>query len=180
LIKHGDVFEFDDGTGYILAENCKINNMEKRKTAKEKKYIYVPLTKSLKKIIYKMGHEQLPATDYILAPEINSKRNKVLCDLLSRSFTHFYRKLNSERTLGFKSLRKAYITSLTIHTMHNAKDVTGHTNNKTLDKSYIYKIALARALSRTFEVFSEDYQRRAELEQVRSNSIKQTERTIEK
>ncbi len=180
-MKFDDIVEYPDGSGYIKVENYKVNNIQKRKTAEDKKYVYVPLTKSLRKLLSGIEYEKFIGTEnYVLAPEIESKRNKVMADLLSRAFAHYYKQLNTEKHLSFKSLRKTYITSLSLHMRSSARLLTDHTTDAVIERHYSDKAELARAVSKTFEVFPPEKERKNELEQVRNNENNLKERGIEK
>jgi integrase len=168
-MKFNGITEESDGSGYIKVEDFKVNHIQKRTTEETKKYIYVPLTDSLRQLLNEMGYEKYKGTDnYILAPEIKSKRNKVMADLLSRSFTHYYKKLNTGRELTFKSFRKAYITNLSLFMRGNTKAITGHTTDEVIEKHYQDKIVLAKAMQR-FNVFSNE-ERLNELQQIRKET----------
>ncbi|MBK5286515.1 MAG: hypothetical protein JJE25_14040, partial [Bacteroidia bacterium] len=89
-MKFNGITEDKDGSGYIKVEDFKVNHIQKRKQEEEKKYIYVPLTNSLHQLLAEMGYEEMKGTDnFILAPEVKSKRGKPMMDLLSRAFTHY-------------------------------------------------------------------------------------------
>jgi integrase len=159
--------------GYLKVEDFKVNNIQKRKDEKEKKYIYVPLTESLWELLNELGYEKYKNTDeYILAPEIKNKRNKVMSDYLSRAFTHYYKQLNTGRELTFKSFRKAYITQLTIFMGNQARMITGHGGEQVMDQHYRDKEIIAKA-AQNFKVFSDESERENELHQVRTKSTKQ-------
>jgi integrase len=161
----------EENRGHIRIEDFKINHIQKRKTEKDKKYKKIPLTKSLCELLDEMGYKDFKGTDnYILAPEIKS-RGEAMCDLLSRSFTHYYKQLNTGRHLTFKSFRKAYITALSVYTRGaNVMDYTGHKNERTIEQHYKDKSVIAKSLW-DFEVFSAESERNNELEQVRSKSL---------
>lgn len=168
-LKFNGINEENEGSGYIKVENYKVNHIQKRKTEEQKKYIYIPLTASLKELLNELGYEKYKGTDnYILAPEIDSKRNKVLSDLLSRAFTHYYKQLNTGRNLTFKSYRKTYITNLKIYMGKGIKERTGHSTEDVIEKYYLARKELAKS-AKDFEVFPKENRRKNELEKVRSH-----------
>jgi len=68
--------------------------------------------------------------------------------VFSRGFAHYYSHLNSGKNLTYKSLRKAYITSLKIYLFCSDELIktTGHSNNAIVENNYIDKIEMAKAL----------------------------------
>jgi len=159
----------DDGILYIRVEDFKVNRIQDR-TDSDKKYNYIPVTKSLYTLLVKLGYEKLKDTDeYILAPEIKNERNRSMADTLSHGFSHFYGRLKKGKKLTFKSLRKTYITRLSLYMGGNAKAITGHTNDAVIEKHYLDKKELVKA-AQGFEVFPKENERKNELEQIRNNS----------
>jgi len=111
---------------------------------------------------------------FILAPDIKISRGRVMSDVLSRGFSHFYDQLNTGRKLTFKCLRKTFITRLEIF-MHGGdiKAITGHTNDQTIKRSYLDKREMAK-VAQGFSVFSKDEERDHQLEEIRSNPDRHT------
>jgi integrase len=179
-MRFSDIFTSPDGRMYIKAEDLKVNRI-KNLTEEDKKYNYVPVTPQLKKLLLELGYEKYKGTDnFILAPELNHNRTKYLMDNLSRGFGHYYEKLGTGRKLTFKSLRKTYITNLTLYMGDNARLVIGHSSNAVRDKNYIVKEEIAKQAV-NYEVFSEEHDRKTELEQIRNNSKQnQIEMEVEK
>jgi integrase len=170
-MKFSGITEEKDGSGYIKVEDFKVNNIQKRKREEEKKYIYVPLTNSLRQLLDEMGYQEMKGSDnFILAPEVKGKRGHPMEDLLSRAFTHYYKQLNTGRELTFKSFRKTYITNLSVYMGSNARAITGHTNERTIDEHYKDKQVIAKA-ARNFEVFSKEVERKNDLQEIRNESL---------
>ena len=157
------------GNAYITVEDYKVNRI-RHKANDEKKIIYVPVTKSLHSLLLKLGLEKYKGTDnYILAPEVEIDRRRIMPDILSRGFSLYSKQLDSERDLTFKSLRKTYISQLSVYLGGNAKAVTQHSSNAVIDKYYLDKKILAKA-AQGFEVFTEEPERQNELDEIRNNS----------
>jgi len=169
-LKWSNIHE-SEGIKFIKVEDYKVNHIQKRTTEKEKKYIYIPVTEPLLKLLNELNYDKYQKTDnYILAPDINIQRNRVMSDTLSRGFTHFYNQLNTERKLTFKSLRKAYITNLEIFMGGgNTKSITGHSENQVIEKNYIDKKEIAKA-AHGFNVFPQENQRNDALKEIRNKS----------
>ena len=173
-LRNSDVVIEPDG-GYIKCFDIKTNLKQNRFKDEEKKIKYIPLTSSLMEALLEMGYSK-DSDDFILAPEITENRKKVMCDDMSRGFSHYYDQLQTGRKLTFKSLRKKYITSLKIHLgTNNVKDSSGHSNDSVIDNFYIDKAEFAKSISRTFNVFSKEIQRNSELEHLRKETKSQSQ-----
>jgi integrase len=179
-LKWKDIIE-SEGDLYIEVEDYKINRIQNRISDEEKKYNYIPVTHQLKKLLDELGYPIYKGMDaFILAPDIKISRGRVMSDVLSRGFSHFYDQLNTGKKLTFKCLRKTFITHLEIF-MHGGdiKAITGHTNDQTIKRSYLDKREMAKA-AQGFSVFSKDEERNHQLEEIRSNPDRQiTEKDLE-
>ncbi|MBK8875656.1 MAG: hypothetical protein IPN13_17770 [Bacteroidetes bacterium] len=114
------------------------------------------------------GYEKYKGTDhFILATEQLDRKS--MPDSLSRGFAHFYKQIEPNGNLTFRSLRKTYITGLAIYTGGNAASITQHGDNDVLERHYIDKNAIAKA-AKNFEPFSAELVRKGQLEKVRHNS----------
>jgi integrase len=158
-----------EGIRYIEVEDYKVNRIQNRIAENEKKMICIPITASLDALLHELGYNERINTDsYILAPNVKISRGKVMSNVLSRSFTHFYGQLNTGKNLTFKCLRKTYITKLQIYFSGtgNTKEITGHSDNQVIERNYIDKREIAKA-SAGFSVFSKEQERTEELKNVR-------------
>lgn len=157
-----------DGVQYIKVEDYKVNRIQNRNSEEEKKFIYIPITNSLRDLLNDLGYKEYKNTDnFILAPEVKISRGKVMSDILSRGFTHYYQQMNTGRNLTFKSLRKTYITNLEIYMGNgNTKAITGHSDDQVIEKNYIDKKEMAKA-ARGFNVFSKEGERAVDLKDIR-------------
>jgi len=158
-----------EGIKYIEVEDYKVNRIQNRIADNEKKIICIPITASLDALLHELGYDERINTDtYILAPNVKISRGKVMCNVLSRGFTHFYGQLNTGKNLTFKCLRKTYITKLQIYFSGtgNTKEITGHTDNNVIERNYIDKREIAKA-SAGFSVFSKEHERAEELKDLR-------------
>jgi integrase len=170
--------EESDGIQFIKVEDYKVNRIQNRNTEEEKKFIYVPITKSLKELLNELGYNDYANTDnFILAPEIDISRGRIMSDVLSRGFSHYYNQLNTGRKLTFKSLRKAYITNLQIFFSGNGdtKAITGHSDDQVIERNYIDKKEIAKA-SRYFSVFSKEIKRNNDLKKIRKEEKKRLQK----
>ena len=159
-----------DGVSYIVVEDYKVNRIQNRIKDEEKKLIYVPITESLQELLNEMGQEKYKNSDnFILAPEIKTSRKRVMSDILSRGFSHYYNQLETGRKLTFKCLRKTYITNLQIYMGSNItaiSNITGHSDNSNvIERNYIDKKEIAKA-GKGFKIFQNEV-RIEELEEIR-------------
>jgi integrase len=177
-LKFSDIIAENNGVSFIKTEDYKVNRIRNRVEDYEKKYIFIPVTKSLKELLIHLGYEKYKESDnYILAPEVQNKRTRVMSDVLSQGFAHFYGQLKTGKKLTFKCLRKTYITNLSIYMGGNAKAITGHSDDSVIERHYLDKKALVKA-AQGFEVFPTEMNRKEELEQIRNN-LKQKQLNLE-
>jgi integrase len=174
-LKWKDIEE-NDGHQYIKVEDFKVNRIQNRKSEEEKKFIYIPVTDSLKKLLDELGYTIYIGMDnFILAPDIKISRGRVMSDVLSRGFTHYYDQLKTGRKLTFKCLRKTYITNLEIFMNGgNTKAITGHSDDQVIERSYLDKKEMAKA-AQGFTVFSKEGERDHQLEEIRRTKKSKTE-----
>lgn len=176
--KFSDIIEESDGSACIKIADIKVNRIKGSSSEAEKKYIYVPVTRALRELLNETGYEKYKGTDrFLIGPEIERDRNRVMSDNLSRAFSHYFNQV-SDRKLTFKSLRKTYVTAAHIFTGGNAKALSGHSGNAVVEKNYLAQKVLAQAAV-NFEVFPAEMERKDELEKLREDS-KQNKIEIEK
>ncbi len=163
-----DIIKDKSGTPILISSaDRKVNNIQHRTEEGQKKINYIPITAELYQLLLDLGYEKFKGSDqYILAPQVNMQRNKSMADAISRSFSHFFKLSNPARKLKFKSIRKAYLTSMQVRT-GDAKIVSGHSGNAVLEKHYFDKAVIAQSL-RDFSVFgNKELERNTELATVR-------------
>jgi len=177
-MKWKDLFIYDDQE-YIRVEDFKVNRIQNRIRTDQKKYIDIPVTKALNELLNNLERDKYRESDnYILAPNINISRKRVMADVLSRGFSHYYDQLNTGKKLTFKSLRKTYITAVDIFMGHgNTKDITGHTNDRVIENNYIDRRMKAKVASK-MEIFPESEERVNELNKVRSQNDNEKSNSI--
>ena len=168
-LKFSDYVIKPDGTEYIKVEDYKVNRIQNRND-EEKKYIYIPVTNELRDLLFELGlDEKRNSNSFILAPEIVKHRVKNMSDALSKGFSHYYDQLKTGRKLTFKSLRKTYVTNLSLFMGGNAKAITQHSGDAVIEQHYLDKQALVNAAQR-FEVFHREQERKNEIETMRTKS----------
>lgn len=173
-LKFKNILEDKEGNSFIKIEDYKVNRIQKRKEESNKKFIYIPLTVELKSLLEDLNYEKHKESDtFIIAPDFVLKRNKVMSDTLSRGFSHFYDLLETGRKLTFRSLRKTYITNLSVYMGGNAKSITGHSGDNVLETYYLNKETIAKAAN-GFQVFAKPIDRVKELAQIRQTTTLKT------
>jgi len=133
-LKWNSLVSLENGVEIFGVSNLKVNRI---KTGEDNgKYIrYIPVTKSLKKLLVELGYYRKKGTDtYILEAEGESR--KYLTEFISRAFSHYAMKANVTG-LTIKNLRKTYITKLTMAMGSMAKTYTGHSDEKVLQNHYL-------------------------------------------
>ena len=159
-----------NGASYFKIENFKVNKIRNRKTQKEKKYVTFPITAELLNLLNELGLQQKKGlNEYIITPEITENRTKMMSEIASRAFSHFYSQIGSNRKLSLGSLRKTYITRLAILLKGNVHLITGHASNSVPDEYYINKEEIIK-VSEEFSLFNEEPSRQEELQQLRNKS----------
>ncbi len=84
-LKFSDIITDKEGNSVIKSEDIKVNRIQKRNTPSEKKYNYIPVTHELNNLLMEMNwQEKQGSNDYILAPEVTTKRTKIMSDILTR------------------------------------------------------------------------------------------------
>lgn len=164
--KWSDVHEDERGNAYIKIEDIKSNRLRNRKDADDKKFVYVPITTELRDVLNDAGWRRCGSNDFIIAPDEQRDRES-MCDLVSRSFQHFYSKSGNTRPLSYKSIRKAYITNLSIYLGGNVKLITKHSSDDVAAR-YIDLKVIAQ-VAQGFSVFGNN-NREHDLEQLRSET----------
>jgi integrase len=169
-LKFDQIKDDENGNSFIKIQDYKVNRIQNRLTDDEKKFVLVPVTNSLRELLNELGFQKYKGSNnYILAPESKIDRKRIMPDLLSRAFAHYYQQLGTGKKLSFKALRKTYITGLAIYLGENsARLITQHSGNKVIKEHYLDQQVLAKAAS-GFEVFPTVETRKSELDQLRNN-----------
>lgn len=168
-MKWSDIKEIN-GELYIQVEDIKVNRIKRRLDESQKKYNPTPVNQELMQLLNEMGYEKYKGTDnYILAPEANLNRGKSMCNILSRSFAHYYKQLNTGNQLTFKSFRKANFTELQLRYGDNARFISGHTSTNILGTRYVDHNAVAIRALELIKKEKED-ERQKELKNLRIDS----------
>jgi len=135
ILKWNNIIELEKGIEVLKIENLKVNRIMMGEDIGEYQR-YIPMTKSLKRLLISIGYDNKNGTDEYILEREEGMNIQYFMDSLSRGFAHYF-KQTSDRGLQFKDLRKTYITRMTEHLGSNAKIFTGHTNEEVLKGHYI-------------------------------------------
>ncbi|MFC4636080.1 tyrosine-type recombinase/integrase [Dokdonia ponticola] len=113
----------------------------------------IPITVNLLDLLDRLGFNEKKDTDrYIL--DVNNKTSpNVLMENMSKGFSHFYKLLETGKSIQFKHLRKTYISYMKLAMGSETGNLTSHTSNEVIDKHYIDKKVIANA-QRKFKLFT--------------------------
>jgi hypothetical protein len=120
---------------------------------KDRFYKYFAITKELGELLREMGYDLYKGTDkHIIAPEECVSRSFV-AKVISESFSHYYKQLNTGKQVSFKHLRKAYHTAALQEYGEASTALTGHTNVSMTQKRYHDKQVTRDDAKNNFSVF---------------------------
>ena len=135
-VRFSDIYEQNGKPIFIKCEDYKYNRAHNLTKERDKKYIYSPVIKDLYDFLIRIGYNNYKSTDrYIIAPECSYQRSTIKVEM-SRSFSHYYKQLNTNKDIQFKHLRKTYITLLNNFTKGKAEVITGHSGQQIIMHSY--------------------------------------------
>lgn len=113
----------------------------------------IPITKSLKKLLYRIGYEKNKSMNtYLIQPDRKGVSSKSIMENLSRGFNHYYKQLNTGKNLQLKSLRKTYLTYLNSALSGDTKSLSSHSTDAVLMKHYIDEKVINKAIKEV-EIF---------------------------
>lgn len=152
-MKFNGIVENTDGEPItVCIEDFKINRNNDISNKEAVKRIYVPVIAPLKKLLYDLGYNENKGKDmYILAPDETMER-RTMMDYMSKSFSYYYKKLNTGKNLKFYDLRKTYISHLYAAQGKNARMITKHSGDEVMLKHYIDEKVIAE-VAKDFELF---------------------------
>ncbi|MDZ4664798.1 MAG: hypothetical protein SGJ15_07980 [Bacteroidota bacterium] len=138
----------------ICIEDFKVNRSNDLSKKEAVKKIYVPIIGPLKNLLMELGYQKFKGQNkYILAPDELMHR-RTMMDFMSKSFTHFYKQLNTGKELRFYDLRKTYISHLYATHGEKARIITKHSGENVMLKHYIDEKVIAEIAS-DFELFED-------------------------
>lgn len=131
---------------YIESIDLKADRQSNYNQSKATKMVFVPVIQQLRNLLYEMGFEKNKGSDkYLIAPDETASRKTIIFQL-TKSFTFYYRQLNTDKEISLKHLRKTYLTHLQIIT-GNAIAISGHSTEDILNNHYIDQIEIAKSVA---------------------------------
>lgn len=128
-----DIYETDEKVKLLKVENLKVQRI----TKKQKVHKTVPITVELMDLLIEMGYEEKHTTnEYILHPD-RDLGLKSLMDLLSKSFTHYWKSTKVNKDHSLKTLRKTYLTWVDKAMGKDTKILSSHSTDGVLKKYYL-------------------------------------------
>ncbi|WP_299210783.1 phage integrase SAM-like domain-containing protein [uncultured Dokdonia sp.] len=113
----------------------------------------IPITVDLLDLLNRLGFEEKKNTkEYLLNMNRETSPN-VLIEQMSKGFSHFYKLLETGKSIQFKHLRKTYISYMKLAMGSETGDLTSHSSNEVIDKNYVDKRVIANA-QRKFKLFN--------------------------
>jgi integrase len=178
-----DIQEDQNGQPIVIATaNLKVNRITNAEQTGKIRITPTAISPQLKALLKEMEYEKYKGTDrFLIAPDSTSDRLTIM-DQISKGFHHYWKKLGIEKDIGFAHLRKTYCTRLQIVLGDNAKLLTGHSNQQTLNNFYINRTEIAKVASDK-NIFPEldavDNAKEVEIKKVRTEK-KQKDRSLER
>lgn len=146
-LKWDMISEIDGQPTYITVRNLKVERQKGEGFSDNVAPKIIPITKSLIKLLYRMGYEKKRGSyEYLLSPDRTGISSKTIMENLSKGFSHFYNQLETGRKLQLKSLRKTYLTYLNSALSNDTKSLSSHSTNEVLEKHYIDKRIVNKAV----------------------------------
>jgi integrase len=148
-MRWSDIVEVSAGISVIKLNNLKVNRIANGSDTG--RFKYVPLTKSLIKLLEELGYSEKRGTDSFILERPEGTNTRYISDTLSRGFAHYIKQV-TDRKLEFKCLRKTYITHLTLALGEKSKIFSGHSDDVVLRNHYLSSAFLVGNMS-TFSIF---------------------------
>lgn len=171
-LKYKNIREDKEGRPCLIeSANLKVNRiMGEENEDNNKRMIYIPVTESLRNfLIEELEYQNNRGSDkFLIAPDSKLDR-MTLMNILSKSFTHFWKKAGINKDLKFSDLRKTYLSRMALVMGDKLRYLTNHSSSEILGKHYINQELFARAASNSADLFPEI--KRAQ--EQRENEIKQ-------
>jgi integrase len=133
VMRWSDIYCFDERVKFIYIDNIKVQRIKNRKNILRP----IPITAQLMELLIEMGYnEKYTTEDYILCPDRNLSA-KSLMDLLSKSFTHYWKSTGINKDYSLKNLRKTYFTWMDRVMGDETKILSSHSTDGVLKKYYL-------------------------------------------
>ncbi|QKX04192.1 hypothetical protein HN014_04465 [Aquimarina sp. TRL1] len=142
------IHEIDGKIAFIELKNLKVERALGEGFNDNVNASIVPVTASLRNLLVRLGYyENKNTNNYLLCPDRSNISTRTIMDNLSKGFTHFYKRLKTDRELQLKCLRKTYLTHLNKALKGDAKKLSSHTTDAVLQKHYIDEKVISSAIA---------------------------------
>jgi integrase len=132
-LRWSDIFETDENVKLLMVENLKVQRIKKRQSVIKP----VPITSELMNLLMEMGYkEKYTTNEYILHPDRDLGLQSLM-DLLSKSFTHYWKSTGVNRSHSLRTLRKTYLTWVNKVMGNETKILSSHSTDEVLKKYYL-------------------------------------------
>lgn len=153
-LKWSMIHEINHEPTYIKVRNLKVERQKGEGFNDNVAPKIIPITKSLLKLLHRLGYENKKGTDeYLLVPDRTKTSTYAIMDNLSKGFSHYYKQLDTGRDIQFKNLRKTYLTYLNSTLSGDTKSLSSHSTDDILQKHYIDEKIINKAV-KELEIFS--------------------------
>ncbi len=137
---------------YITQENFKVNRIKGLDESSGKEVKVIPITAGLLDLLYELGYVDYADSDLFLIDPFSKVTRRTMINQVSKSFSHYWKKLGSEKNLQLKHLRKTYISQLAKVYGNKASIITSHSTLDVMKKHYINQ-GVVSEMVKGFRVF---------------------------
>lgn len=149
-LRFSSIIEEKGKMAFIRSEDIKVNKIRNLQ-GDARKYVSIPITTELKKLLIELGyHKNKGTSKYLIANDEKMQRD-TMARHLWRAFGIYAKAIKLNKT--FKSLRKTHASSLAARIgAENARIITGHSGLKVLEDHYLDKKIIGK-VAQDFSVF---------------------------
>ncbi|WP_299212556.1 hypothetical protein [uncultured Dokdonia sp.] len=112
----------------------------------------IPITVDLMELLNRLGFKEKKDTNGYLLDMNRETSPNVLMEQMSKGFSHFYKLLETGKSIQFKHLRKTYISYMKLAMGSETGDLTSHASDQVIDKNYVDQRIIANA-QKKFKLF---------------------------
>lgn len=176
-LRYSDVREDKEGNPeLIVSKNIKVNRIMAGKDGKERS-IPTPVTPQLRSLLLnELNYMENRGSDKFLIAGDTTLNRQNLMDMLSRSFSHFWKHTGNPKDVNFADCRKTFINRMQAILGDSSRLVTGHSEQSAsmLDKHYLSKDFFAKLASAhsLFPEIDEMNDKASEIKKVRAKKKK--------
>ena len=152
-IKFNDIITDKIGSPlFIKVENFKVNRSKGVSGTKNASMKHIPITKGLRGLLNELDYNKNKEKEKYLIGSEETTTLKTRIDVVSKSFSLYWKLTGIEKTAQLKHLRKTYLTSLVEQFGEKATLISSHSGMEVLKKHYVNDQQLMLATN-NFSVF---------------------------